>query len=94
MDLKAGHIPGAVNASMRDLLTPNRLAKSKEEIRDVFAQAGVTRGEGTVFYSGSGNHSGLALALAEHAGITGASHYVGGWSQWSANAANPVETSR
>ena len=94
LDLKAGHIPGAVNASMRDLLTPNRLAKPKEEIREVFAKAGVTKGESTVFYSGSGNHSGLALALAEHVGLTGASHYVGGWSQWSANAANPVETSR
>ena len=27
----------------------------------------------------------------EDAGFTGLRHYVGGWSQWSANPHNPVE---
>ena len=32
-----------------------------------------------------------ALAAMHDAGFTGLRHYVGGWSQWSANPHNPVE---
>lgn len=91
LDLKAGHIPGAVNVPVRDLLNEDRTFRTPEEIRERFARAGVSSGENVIVYSGSGNHSALALAAMEYAGIGGASHYVGGWSQWSANPRNPVE---
>ncbi|QNE90218.1 sulfurtransferase [Corynebacterium incognita] len=91
LDLKAGHIPGAINVPERELLNPDRTFKTPEEIRDIFAHAGVTTGEGVIVYSGSGNHSAQALAAMEMVGLTGAAHFVGGWSQWSANPDNPVE---
>lgn len=93
LDLKAGHIPGAVNVPARSLLNEDFTFKTPEQMREVFAAVGVTGGEGAIVYSGSGNHSAQVLAAMEHAGLPGAAHYVGGWSQWSANPKNPVERS-
>lgn len=93
LDLKAGHIPGAVNVPERNLHHPDRTWKKKEEVLEVFNQAGITADnvKDAIVYSGSGNHSALALAAMEWVGLTGARHYVGGWSQWSADPSNPVE---
>ena len=93
LDLKAGHIPGAINIPQRDFHHADRTWKSKEEISALFQQAGINKDnvKDTIVYSGSGNHSALALAAMEWIGLTGARHYVGGWSQWSANPVNPVE---
>ena len=93
LDLKAGHIPGAINIPARSLLRDDYTMKTPEEIRDHLAAAGVTSGDGVIVYSGSGNHSAQVLAAMEHAGLTGAAHYVSGWSQWSASPRNPVERS-
>jgi len=94
LDLKAGHIPGAVNVPERLFHNDGvRTLKSPDEIREVLAAAGLTQ-ENTkdaIIYSGSGNHSALALAAMENAGFTGLRHYIGGWSQWSADPTNPVE---
>ncbi|RNE49934.1 sulfurtransferase [Corynebacterium alimapuense] len=91
LDLKAGHIPGAVSVPVRELKNEDGTLRSPAEIRERFAQVGVTSGESVILYSGSGNHSALALAAMEEAGLPGAAHYLGGWSQWSADPANPVE---
>lgn len=122
LDLKAGHIPGAVNLPVGDLFNeviigsggddagagdgangaaaaPGEYAatkvKSSEEIRARLAEAGITEASNpqeTIVYSGSGNHSALLLAAMEHAGLPILSHYVAGWSQWSADPHNPVST--
>ena len=94
MDPVAGHIPGAVNVPERLFHNDGlRTWKSVGEIREVLFDAGLTPDnvQGAIIYSGSGNHSALALAAMEDAGFAGLRHYVGGWSQWSANPHNPVE---
>ena len=94
LDRKAGHIPGAVNVPERLFHNDGlRTWKSAGEIREVLFDAGLTPDnvQGAIIYSGSGNHSALALAAMHDAGFTGLRHYVGGWSQWSANPKNPVE---
>ena len=91
LDLKAGHIPGAINIPVDELFTADRLVKSPEEIRARLAEAGITDVADAIIYSGSGNHSSLAIAALESAGLTGVSHFVGGWSQWAADPKNPVE---
>ncbi|WP_053545735.1 sulfurtransferase [Corynebacterium deserti] len=92
LDLKAGHIPGAINIPARSVLKEDYTYKSPEDIRALFAEQGVASGENVIVYSGSGNHSSQLLAGMEHAGLLGASHYFAGWSQWSANPKNPIET--
>lgn len=96
LDLRAGHIPGARNLPVNDLFDPvSHKVKDTDTIRDRFSQLGVTQNTdpaGVITYSGSGNHSALLLAAMEHAGLPLLTHYVGGWSQWSANRDNPVAT--
>ncbi|WIM67427.1 rhodanese-like domain-containing protein [Corynebacterium breve] len=93
LDLKAGHIPGALNVPVDELFDENKMVGSVDLIRDRLAQVGVTQNtdpDSAIVYSGSGNHSALLLAAMAHAGLPIISHYVGGWSQWSANQENQV----
>lgn len=91
LDLKAGHIPGAVNVPSRDLLQEDGTFKSAEELREIFANVGITSADNVIAYSGSGNHSAQAIIAMNIAGIGTPRHYVGGWSQWCADPKNPVE---
>ncbi|MDY3127524.1 MAG: sulfurtransferase [Corynebacterium sp.] len=93
LDLKAGHIPGAVNIPDRLLRNADHTWKSAAEIRDIFQRAGINHDNvaDAIVYSGSGNHSAATLAAMESVGLMGARHFVGGWSQWSADPTNPVE---
>lgn len=94
LDLRAGHIPGAVNLPVSMLFddTTNTV-KDTDHIRATLAEHGITQNTNpadVIVYSGSGNHSALLLAAMEHAGLPVLTHYVGGWSQWSANRDNRV----
>ena len=92
LDLKAGHIPGAVNLPTRRLTHEDHSLRSPEEIRAEFEAVGVDDPAKVIIYSGSGLHSSLAVAAMHHAGMEGASVYIGGWSQWCATPSNPVAT--
>lgn len=94
LDLKAGHIPGAVNIPTREVLNPNFTFKDAAELREIFHEHGVTEHtvKDTIIYSGSGNHSAQVIAAMNIAGIGTPKHYIGGWSQWCANPRNPVQT--
>ncbi|WP_291313975.1 sulfurtransferase [Corynebacterium sp. UBA2622] len=94
LDLKAGHIPQAVNLPVYDLFDDTaRKVKDVDYIRDRFFGIGITQNTDpadAIVYSGSGNHSALLLAAMEHAGLPVITHYIGGWSQWSGDHTNPV----
>ena len=93
LDLKAGHIPGAINIPTRSVMNPKQSFKPAEELREIFASHGVTQDTiaDAIIYSGSGNHSAQVIAAMNIAGLGTPRHYVGGWSQWCANPNNPVE---
>ena len=93
LDLKAGHIPGSVNLPVRALIHRDRSYRSKDQVLAACEAAGITAEDlaGAIIYSGSGNHSALAIAILEWAGLPVPRHYVSGWSQWSANPKHPVE---
>lgn len=86
LDLKAGHIPGAVNIPTFELFDGHKF-KSADEIRAMFD--GLDPAE-LIIYSGSGLHSSLMIAAMHHVGLEGASLFVGGWSLWAADRTNPV----
>lgn len=96
LDLQAGHIPGAVNLPVSEVFEEDtNTVKPAEAIRARLAEVGITQDSDpadAIFYSGSGNHSALLLAAMAHAGLPVPRHYIGGWSQWSANPGNPVST--
>lgn len=91
LDLKAGHVPGAVNIPVRSVLNEDHTLRSPEEIREVFERAAIPDLADAIVYSGSGNHSAQLLLAMEHAGLPSPAHFVGGWSQWCADPSNPVE---
>ncbi|HIW90581.1 MAG TPA: sulfurtransferase [Candidatus Corynebacterium avicola] len=92
MDRRAGHIPGAVNAPVIDLLDDAGRVPSPEVVREGLAAHGLTADTAAeaVIYSGSGVDSALFIALMEHAGLPAARHFVGGWSQWALDRSRPV----
>ncbi|WJY68877.1 sulfurtransferase [Corynebacterium auris] len=96
LDLKAGHIPGAVNLPATEFFAAEEgTVIPAAEIRERAAAAGLTEDSDpseVIAYSGSGNHSALLLAALAHAGLPVVTHFVGGWSQWAGDAANPVAT--
>lgn len=90
VDLQAGHIPGAVNLAARSLQNADGSFLPVEQLRERFASVGIEDGRNVAVYSGSGLHSSLFIQAMEEAGITGASLYVGGWSQWAGDPSLPI----
>ena len=90
VDLQAGHIPGAVNLAARSLQNADGSFLPVEQLRERFASVGIEDGRNVAVYSGSGLDSSRFIQAMEEAGITGASLYVGGWSQWAGNPSLPI----
>jgi thiosulfate/3-mercaptopyruvate sulfurtransferase len=95
VDPVAGHIPGAVNAPTAGNVNADGTFKDAAELAARFTELGVTErpaeagGKAVGAYCGSGvtaAHEVLALALA---GVP-AALYVGSWSNWVADPADPA----
>ena len=76
LDLKAGHIPGAVSVPTRDLFNEDQSYRPADDIRARFIEAGVTDPNKVIVYSGSGVHSAQAIAAMHYAGLPGAAMYL------------------
>ncbi|NPC95253.1 sulfurtransferase [Nocardioides sp. zg-DK7169] len=90
VDPVAGHVPGAVNVPTTTNLRADGRFRSAEEIRALYAAAGVSGEEDIAVYCGSGvtaAHDVLALELA---GVR-AALYPGSWSGWITDPSRPVE---
>ncbi|WP_067483066.1 sulfurtransferase [Actinomadura hibisca] len=91
IDPVAGHIPGAVNAPTSGNVGVDGRFLPPELLRDRFAQLGATDAADVGAYCGSGvtaAHEILALNIAGVPAVL----YVGSWSNWVADPANPVAT--
>lgn len=84
IDLTAGHIPGAVNAPYLDNLEANGRFRPPEVLAGKYKDITGTRDLSKVIvHCGSGVTACHSLLAMEVAGMTGASLYVGSWSEWS-----------
>ena len=90
MDSRAGHIPGAINLPTGSFLDDRGRFLPAEQIRQMFADIGVTDGKDAAIYCGSGIHATHALAAMEIAGLEACRLYPGSWSQWSADRSRPI----
>lgn len=89
IDHTAGHVPGAVNLPMTDLLAPDGTFLPPEQVRRAAAAVGVHRDTPVGTSCGSGvTAAQMSLALAS-AGIDSVP-YVGSWSEWIEDPSRPV----
>jgi thiosulfate/3-mercaptopyruvate sulfurtransferase len=81
-DARQGHIPGARNVEVGDLVS-----RTPEEIREL---VGLPEGSEVVAYCHSGARSALAVEALRAAGYD-ARNYEGSWHEWSADPRLPAE---
>ena len=81
-DPRQGHLPGAVNLNVDDLVGMGA--------EDVAARLGVEPGAEIVVYCHSGSRSARAAAILQRLGYQGR-NYAGSWHEWSRTEL-PIET--
>jgi thiosulfate/3-mercaptopyruvate sulfurtransferase len=91
IDPVAGHVPGAVNLPMSELLSDDGRFLPPDRVRAVAAAHGVHRDTPVGTTCGSGVTAAQAALALHEAGIT-AIPYVGSWSEWIADPVRPVAT--
>jgi thiosulfate/3-mercaptopyruvate sulfurtransferase len=91
IDRVAGHVPGAVNLPMAEVLASDGTILPPDVLRRRAAAVGVHRDTPVGTMCGSGvTATQMALALAS-AGVD-AIPYIGSWSEWIEDASRPVAT--
>jgi len=91
LDVKAGHIPGAVNYFYQKNWGADGRYLPKQEIEKKLTDLlGETPAGETVFYCGSGVSACVNLLALAHAGLGDGRLYVGSWSDWITNPENPI----
>ena len=91
IDPVAGHIPGAVNVPMSDLVQPDGRLRPADELRERFAREDIDEVTVVGTYCGSGITA-AHTALALHEAGVDADVYVGSWSEWITDPSRPVAT--
>lgn len=91
LDHTPGHVPGAVNLPMTDLLADDGTLHPARLVRERAAAAGVHRDTPVGTTCGSGITA-AQLALALHTVRIDAVPYVGSWSEWIEDPRRPVAT--
>ena len=88
-----GHLPGAVNIPFTDNAAPDAGGrwKSPEELRAMYAAAGVTEGMTVIPYCLTGVRSAATYVTLVALGYPDVSLFTGSWAEWSADQSRPVE---
>lgn len=87
---RTGHLPGARNISHTDLIDANGILKPVEELRALFAAAGLKQGEPIVTHCQGGGRAALAAAAAVQAGFGDVHAYYLSFGDWAADESCPI----
>lgn len=90
---RAGRVPRAVHVEWTRLVDDEGRFLRLEQLRSLYAAAGITGSEPIYPYCGGGIRSSVAwFVLHELLGYEGAANYDGSWSEWAARSELPIET--
>lgn len=90
-DVRAGHVPGAVNLPFADNVDEHGRLLPVEVLRERYAPL-VVDGDVPTVHCGSGVTACHDLLVLEHLGLGRGRLYPGSWSAWAADPSRPVAT--
>ncbi len=90
--LRAGHIPGARNVPVSEVLNPGGTLKDPEALKAVFEAAGLDLSRPVITSCGSGVTAAILALALERIGHRDWSLYDGSWAEWGMYDDLPVET--
>jgi thiosulfate/3-mercaptopyruvate sulfurtransferase len=91
--VKKGHIPGAKNVEYKLVMTADGKMKSAAELEKLFKASGITKDKTVIVYCESSVRAGIIyMALKSVLGFPKVKVYDGAYLEWTADAANKVET--
>lgn len=91
---RVGHLPGAVNVSHEQLLDEHGKLKPPSKLRELFASAGIQRGQPVITHCQGGGRAALAALAAVYAGYGPVSNYYLSFGEWAADDRCPLVTSK
>jgi thiosulfate/3-mercaptopyruvate sulfurtransferase len=87
-----GHIPGALNVPWAKVANEDGTFKSEDEIKELYAEAGIDESKATIAYCRIGERSSIAwFALHELLGYGDVKNYDGSWTEYGSLVGVPVE---
>jgi len=90
---RGGHIPSAVNVPWAKTANEDGTFKSAEELKELYANAGLDTSKSTIAYCRIGERSSHTwFALRELLGLSDVKNYDGSWTEYGSLVGVPVET--
>lgn len=90
---RGGHIPGASNVPVAQVLNDDGTFKSADELRDLYADHGIADDESVITYCRVGERSSIEwFALHDLLGFDDVRNYDGSWTEWGNLVRAPIET--
>lgn len=91
IDSVAGHIPGALNLPLSELMMPTGVIKEPATLTEIFrGLTGSVTASNTIFTCGSGVTACYGLLAYAHSGAPPARLYAGSWSEWIRDSNRPI----
>jgi thiosulfate/3-mercaptopyruvate sulfurtransferase len=89
-EIRAGHMPGALNVPYSSLYNEDFTMKGPDELRATLAEAGLLGASKAITYCGCGISASALLFALNLAGVEDAALYDASWEEWGRDPVRPV----
>jgi thiosulfate/3-mercaptopyruvate sulfurtransferase len=88
---RGGHLPGAINLPFEQMYNQDGTIKSTDELKKLFADAGLKPEDAIVTYCTKGIRSGDMMVIMRNLGFTNVKNYDASYYEWSGNQSLTIE---